>query len=101
MTITASTKRNPAASGGKIGAPATNLASLDLAYAPLPLSPDLVEKYRLNSARKNYKTGAFGNPDVKDGDQLTTGGVTYIVRGSDKVTGPVAFLNLILEEVIA
>jgi len=97
--ITASTKRNPAASSGKVGAPVTKIASLTLAFAPMPVSPEIVEKYKLSSPRKTYVTGVMGNLDVIEGDLLTTGGVTYTVRAVGKWSSPTAYLKLLIEEV--
>jgi hypothetical protein len=97
--ITASTKRNPAAVSGKIGAAVTKIASLTLTYAPMPVSPEVVELYKLNSPRKTFVTGVMGDLDIIEGDLLTTGGVTYTVRAVGKYIGPVAYRELLIEEV--
>jgi hypothetical protein len=97
--ITASTKRNPAAVSGKIGAAVTKIASLTLTYAPMPVSPEVVELYKLNSPRKTFVTGVMGDLDIIEGDLLTTGGVTYTVRAVGKYSGPISYRELLIEEV--
>ena len=98
--ITASTKRNPSAVGGKIGAPVTKLASLTLSHAPVPVHPDTIEKYKLASPRKAFQTGAFGIVDVLEGDLLTTGGIDYHVRAVGATPGsPVEYTEIIMEQV--
>jgi hypothetical protein len=99
VSVTASTKRNPAPIAGKVGAAAVHLAAVELAYEPIPVSPEVVEKYKLQSPRKTFVTGAFGNPDILEGDLLCVSGADYIVRAVGKFTAPVAYLKLIVEQV--
>lgn len=99
MSINASTKRSPAPVAGKVGAPATKLATLTLFCVPMPLSPEVAEKYKLSSPRKSFTTGFMGVADVIEGDVLTVGGVDYHIRAIGPYTIPVAYTELILEQV--
>lgn len=83
-TVTASTKRPPAVSGGKVGSPATNLASV-MVVPLLPLGEDLAQEAQLKSTREGKLTYAFpatGNtlPDIVEGDLLVVAGVEYLVK---------------------
>lgn len=83
-TITASTKRPPALSGGKVGSPATHLRSV--AILPLlPASQELALEGQLRSAREGKMTFAFADgdnelPDILEGDLLVVSGVEYPVK---------------------
>ena len=75
FTVTASTKRNPAPAGGKVGVPVAKLTTLKI----MPLVPapiDVLEYYRLRSARDVFVTYAEGAPDILEGDILTVAGRT-------------------------
>jgi hypothetical protein len=99
FTVTAATKRSPAPVGGVKTAPVTHLATL--AVLPLmPVSPEVVERYRLQSPRKTFVTGTPGNPDVLEGDVLSVGGADYAVKVVARWTAPVAYLKLIVEQVV-
>lgn len=98
---TATTKRTPAASAGKIGQPVSKLTAFELSMVPMPVSPDVAEKYQLKSPRRAFETGAFAALDILEGDVLTTGGVDYHVRIAEKYTDPVIYTKLIVEQVMA
>jgi hypothetical protein len=98
--MNATTKRSPAATAGKIGTPVIHLASLALAYAPIPASPEVIDKYQLKSPRKAFITGVFGNADVLEGDILTANSIDYHVRAVGSFAGsPVEFTEIIMEQV--
>lgn len=83
-TVTASTKRPPAVSGGKVGSPATNLTSL-LIVPLLPVGQDLIQEASLQNPREAKVTYAFADsdnvlPDVAEGDLLVVGGTEYLVN---------------------
>lgn len=85
-TTTASTKRPPAVSGGKVGAPAANLTGLKIVPL-LPASADLVQEAQLKNPREGKVTYIFpdpeiGNtmPDVVEGDLLVVSGVEYLIH---------------------
>jgi hypothetical protein len=96
--ITASTKRSTS-SGGRQIAPTTLLASVTLAFSPLPLTPEVGIQYKIESPRKGFETGVMGDVDIKEGDILTTGGIEYTVRAVGKYP-PVVYMKLIIEQVI-
>jgi hypothetical protein len=95
-TATASTKRNPAATGGKIAEPAPYLESVTLAFAPLPASLRTMETYRLESPRKSFETGLMGTVDIREGDVLVYGGREYRVVAANPIA-LVDYTSLVLE----
>ena len=98
--MNASTKRPPSMTLGKAGAPATNLTSFTLAYAPIPVDDETIQQYQLKSPRKAFFTGAFGVVDVLEGDILTANGIDYHVRAVGPFSGtPVEFTEIIMEKV--
>jgi len=97
-TDRATTKRNPAAVGGKVNAPVAHLA--ELAIVPImPVTPQIAEYYRLNSPRETYVTYAEGTPDVLEGDILTTGGTSYRVQSVAPWRTHNAFIEIIVQQV--
>lgn len=84
-TQTASTKRAPAASGGKVSAPATHLTGV-LIVPPLPAAKDLVEQAELRNPREGKMTfifpaeGSSTLPDVVEGDLLVVGSTEYLIH---------------------
>lgn len=100
MSFTATTKRSPAAVAGKIGAPVANLTALALAFVPYEaFSPEVIERYKVSSARKLFITGAFAVVDVVEGDVLSYGGIDYHVRAVGKWTSPVVYTQIVMEQV--
>lgn len=97
-TVTASTKRNPAAVAGVVGVPVTKLTSLSV-LPPMPVSPQIVELYRLHSPRESFVTYADGAPDVLEGDELTISTTTYRVRAVGEWPTDRAFVEIVLERV--
>ena len=98
--MNATTKRTPAATLGKIGTPTAHLSAFALAYAPVPASPDVIDKYQLKSPRKAFITGVFGTVDVIEGVVMTANGIDYHVRAVGPFNGtPVEFTEIIMEKV--
>ena len=102
-TTTASTKRPPALSGGKVGAPATNLASL-LIVPLMPVSAETANVTRLDSPRTSYETFAFPgddnvNLDIENGDLLVVGSNEYkiVAVGEWERPSDGSFLHLVVE----
>jgi hypothetical protein len=99
--MNASTKRTPTAVLGKVGAAVTNIASLALAYAPVPFDDENIERYKFKSPRKAFITGVFGVVDVLEGDILTANNIDYHVRAVGSFSGtPVEFTEILMEKVI-
>lgn len=92
-TVTASTKRSV---GGTT--PTASISALSI-MPLMPVSPEVVERYKLNSPRKTFYTCAEGTPDIKEGDLLVISAASYTVRAIDKLTGPVSFTGLYVEAV--
>jgi hypothetical protein len=101
-TLTASTKRPPAVSGGRVGSPTTKLPALFIVPL-LPVGADLVEELQLQNPRELKETCAFANvnnvlPDVAEGDILTVAGVDYLVYYVKEYTRPSegSFLHILV-----
>ena len=109
MTTTASTTRNPAISGGKIGAPAANLTNLKI--CPLMLSnsqsqsalmvrqamglegtlTQIWETYTESHAHTDSSVSVTQMPDIRTGDRLVIGSTTYTVRLADQQPATTSF----------
>lgn len=105
-TVTASTKRNVDAGGGRKTAKITHLTSL--AITPLwPASEGTIRTLNLNSpreAKECYHVPADGDdlPDVLEGDDLVIAGTTYPIRfvGEwDGVVPDIKTLKIVVTEV--
>lgn len=102
-TVTASTKRNEALSGGRTGAPTVNLASL--AITPLwPLDGGAVQSLGISSPREYlmafHVPESENLPDVAEGDMLTVDGVDYPIQYVDDWTdGDVPSLRIVVQKV--
>jgi len=101
LTLTASTKRSPAASGGKIGAPETNIASLSC--TPLdPVSAELRERMpQLAQYQELLQTFVRGGLDIQEGDRLVVSGTEYPIRAVEDWHWPpegADYQRLIIEE---
>lgn len=93
--LTASTKRNPAAVAGKIGAPVAKLTGLAIAELR-PVSAEIAEYYRLRSPREAFLTFALNSPDVLEGDILTVNSVEYEVQAVAAYPTPDGYTEIIL-----
>jgi hypothetical protein len=82
-TMAASTKRPPAASGGKVSQPVTHLVGL-LIVPPLPADREMVEQAELRNPREAKVTYIFPTgaalPDVVEGDLLVVGSTEYLIN---------------------
>lgn len=97
-TVTASTKRNPAAVDGKIGEPETYLTALNI--VPLmPISPEVAETLALSSPREAKSTFVESTIDIVEGDRLVVEANEYVVRAVGEWTGADAdFREVVVEE---
>jgi len=103
-TVTASTKRPPAISSGKRGAPAENVASL--VCTPLdPCDPgmraELQQRLALNTPHELLQTFVDSGVDIVEGDLLVVDSVEYPVRSAGQWTwGPTSssYVRLVLED---
>jgi hypothetical protein len=96
-TVTASTKRLPAISGGKRGAAVTQVASLKC--TPLdPIDPALRQRLGTDAPMEALQTFC-GAVDVKEGDILVVGSREYPVKSAAEWTWQgTSFVHLILED---
>ena len=99
-SVTASTKRNPAAVAGKIGEPVENLTGLQI--TPLmPLDPETAVTLPLGSPREAKQTFIDTIVDIVEGDVLVVVGTEYAVRSVAEWKGGMdqSFLHLVVEEI--
>jgi hypothetical protein len=100
-TVSASTKRNPAPSSGKVGALATNLSSLSC--TPLyPVSDETANRFGLENPFEYKETFVQGGLDIKKGDYLVIGSEQYPIRFMESWAWPpdgVARLRLVVEDI--
>lgn len=83
LTVSASTKRAPAISGGKRGEPVTNIASI--LCTPLdPIDSDTARRLNLDTPYKILETYVEGDLDIMDGDHLIVGSKDYPIRATEK-----------------
>lgn len=107
MTTTASTTRNPALSGGKIGAPTTNLTNLKICPLMMPsamqqqslrqttgLEGAMVtfwETYTESHLHTDSGVQVTQMPDIMEGDRLVVDGVTYTVKRANQQSATSGF----------
>jgi hypothetical protein len=97
-SVTASTKRNPAAASGKVAVPATNLT--DQKITPLmPVSKEIEERYMIKSPRKAFVTYISGAPDIVESDVLVVSSVEHKVIAAQPWPTDNDYLELIVEKV--
>jgi len=78
-TLTISTKRSPAVTGGKRGTPTTFLTGVKA--MPLdPVSPELRQRLALNTPHELLQTYVLGTQDIREGDFVVSGTQEYPVR---------------------
>lgn len=97
-TVTFSTKRVPAISGGKRGEAVENLTGLKC--TPLdPVDPELARKKNLNTSHELLECYVAGTPDIAEGDYLVVGGKAYPIRScADWKWRNETFVHLIVED---
>ena len=98
-SVTASTKRNPAVASGKVAVPATYLSSQKI-LPVMPISDEIIERYKLSSPRLSFVTYIQGAPDIVQSDVLVVGSVEYKVIGVEPWPTDRNFLELVLEKVV-
>lgn len=102
LTVSASTKRRPAISGGKVGTATTYLAALMV--APIaPIDADLRQRLALETPHELQQSVCDGSKDVKEGDVLVVGSVEYPIKACED-WGPIrgrSFKRLVLEDLKA
>ncbi len=101
-TVTASTKRSPAISSGKRGAPATQEASL--ACTPLdPIDAEVRQRLMLESSNiilECFVENADGSIDIQVGDTLVVGSTEYPIKVCEDWTWRgTTFRHLLVEKV--
>lgn len=96
-TVSCSTKRPPALSGGKRGVPAENLTGLTC--TPLdPVDPETAYRLEIETPHTLLQTFIQGDPDIKRGDVLVVSSTDYPIRAvSDWTWKDDVFVHLILE----
>lgn len=77
--VSASTKRPPAISSGKRGAPATNVASLSCTSLD-PVDPELRQRLALDTPHELLQTFVDNGVDIAEGDLLVVGSKEYPIR---------------------
>lgn len=99
-TTTASTKRSPAISSGKIGAATTSIASLRC--TPLdPIDPELRQRMTINTPHELLQSFTEGGLDILEGDILTVAGTDYPIRAVGEWYWPIDGTNtlyMVLED---
>lgn len=101
LTVTASTKRNPAiASGKRSGTTTTQIASLKV--SPLdPVSAELRNRLDIDTPHELLQCFTKGSHAILEGDILVVAGLEYPIKAvADWPDGtlPEAFKQLILED---
>lgn len=80
-TVTASTKRPPVISGGKAGAPTTNLTNIKTTRLVLADdAKELRETYQLGTLTNIFQCFTQGDLDILTGDVLIIGSTEYPIR---------------------
>jgi hypothetical protein len=97
-TVEAITKRNPAKSGGKVGAPVEHLTGLKI-LPLMPVSKEIQEKYQLKSPRLSFVTYIQDVTDILHGDVLVVDSVDYNIIASSPWVGIWECLELVVEKV--
>lgn len=98
LTVTASTKRAPALSSGKRGAPVAYVTSL--LCTPLdPVDPELRQRLALNTPHELLQTFVREEYDIVEGDVLVVGSDEYPIRScAEWDWHGVEYRRLILED---
>jgi hypothetical protein len=98
-TVAANTKRNPIAMGGKVTTLTTYLIGLKI-LPLMPVSGEIIERYKLSSPRLSFVTYIQGAPDIVQSDVLVVGSVEYKIVGVEPWPTDRNFLELVLEKVV-
>ena len=99
-SVTASTKRPPALSGGRRGAAAASIASLKC--TPLdPLTPEIALRAGLETPHELLQTFTEGGLDIVEGDIFTVSGTDRPVKAVGQWYWPMDatnYLYIVLED---
>lgn len=93
-TATATTTRSPAKAGGKVGDRVANISTPFAVVPVMPITPEMIDRYRLRSPRESCVTHTQAVTDILEGDGITVDSVEYEVVG---VAPWPAFLEIVLE----
>ena len=99
LSLSASTKRAPAISGGKRGAAVAFISSLKI--SPLdPVDENVQRRYSTGTGIEVYQTFCGDGLDIKEGDILVYAAKEYAVRsvGNWMWVNAESYLRLIIEE---
>lgn len=116
MTQTASTTRNPAKAGGKVGAPVTNLTNLKITPIMLPdtrgqhairqaiglegTAVQFFEAYTESHTHTDSGVPVTQLPDIVTGDRLVIGSITYEVLWCEQQPATFSFPATLLIYII-
>ena len=97
-SVTASTKRPPAVSSGKRGAPVENVASLSC--TPLdPVDPELRQRLGLDTPHELLQTFVDDGVDIVEGDILVVSSTEYPIKAVGSWTWQsTSYVHLVLED---
>lgn len=98
LTVTASTKRAPALSSGRRGAPVAHVTSLKC--TPLdPVDPEMRQRLALNTPHELLQTFVKDEYDIAEGDVLVVAAIDYPIRScAEWDWRGVTYRRLILED---
>lgn len=86
-TVTASTKRAPAVTGGKRGTPTTYISSLNC--VPLAgIDPELKQRMGITALGELFQTVVSAGLNIREGDILVVGSTEYPIRAVGNYTWP-------------
>jgi hypothetical protein len=100
LVATASTKRNPAITGGKRGEPVAHLASVTCTRL-YPVDAETQQRLTIESPYTTWVVFADGEPDVEAGDRWVQDGKEFAVKFVEQWPWPVDDKNyrrLVVEE---
>lgn len=116
MTQTASTTRHPAPSGGKVGNPVTNLTNLRITPLMLPDATSMhairheiglegsdvqiYEAYSESHAHTDSSVAVTQMPDIRKGDKLVIGSITYTVQWAKQQPATTGFGATLLMRIV-
>lgn len=84
---TCATKRTPAISGGKRGAPSAYLSNVPCTPA-YPVDAETLRRVNLNTPYQVRRAFVFGDYDIAEGDLVTISGTEYQVSRLEKWDAP-------------
>jgi len=100
-TITITTKRPPAISGGKRGAPVAYITTPIASTPIVPVSPEIAIRLNIGTPYEAKEIFVFESADIKEGDLVTIASIDYRVVAVAEWPwefGVATFLRIILEE---